>query len=243
MRVASLFPESSAAGQRVLPGGLGPLEDLVCPEGKVGRIAARSLGPAARPVRAVLFDKSPQANWGLGWHQDRTIAVRERRECAGFERWSSKSGQVHVEPPAGLSAAMVTLRVHVDAVGHDNAPLLIIAGSHRLGRLTEPAIEVLVRSSVPSSCLADPGDVWAYRTPVVHASAPQSLPGRRRVLQIDYAAQDLPGGLQWVDLLSQAIGTHSEALTAANSSTSTRRRTSAHLSPSTNTSGVKGRLL
>jgi len=39
-------------------------------------IARRYLGDAAQPVRAIMFDKTPGANWSLGWHQDRTIAVR-----------------------------------------------------------------------------------------------------------------------------------------------------------------------
>lgn len=50
----------------------------------IATVAALYLGEDARPVRAILFDKTPQANWSLGWHQDRTIAVRERRETCGF---------------------------------------------------------------------------------------------------------------------------------------------------------------
>jgi hypothetical protein len=54
--------------------------------GAVGRLAAEAIGAEARPVRAILFDKSPAANWALGWHQDRTIAVRERRDV----RWDAR---------------------------------------------------------------------------------------------------------------------------------------------------------
>ncbi len=36
------------------------------------------LGPNAFPVRAILFDKVPAANWGVSWHQDLTIAVKKR---------------------------------------------------------------------------------------------------------------------------------------------------------------------
>jgi hypothetical protein len=31
-------------------------------------------------------------------------------------------------------------------------------------------------------------------------SAPSILPGRRRVLQVDYAAEDLPGQLEWLGI-------------------------------------------
>lgn len=39
----------------------------------IGAIGAAVLGAAARPVRAILFDKTEERNWALGWHQDRTI--------------------------------------------------------------------------------------------------------------------------------------------------------------------------
>lgn len=43
-------------------------------------------------------------------------------------------------------------------------------------------------------CLAEPGDIWAYRTPILHASDRAAGGPRRRVLQIDYA---VPAGLEW----------------------------------------------
>jgi hypothetical protein len=41
------------------------------PGGVVWAVAATVLGKVCRPVRAILFDKSPGMNWSLGWHQDR----------------------------------------------------------------------------------------------------------------------------------------------------------------------------
>jgi hypothetical protein len=52
------------------------------------QIARRHLGPAARPVSAKLFDKSASRNWALGWHQDRTIAVRARIDTPGYGPWT-----------------------------------------------------------------------------------------------------------------------------------------------------------
>lgn len=65
------------------------LKDLLGAESAIGRIAASRLGDGVRPVRAILFDKSGSANWALGWHQDRTIAVAGRRDVAGFGPWRS----------------------------------------------------------------------------------------------------------------------------------------------------------
>lgn len=166
--------------------------------GPVGRLVAARVGPAARPVRAILFDKSPQTNWGLGWHQDRTIAVRERRDVAGFGPWSVKRGMFHVAPPVELLARMLTIRVHLDDVPTDNAPLLVAPGSHRLGRVAEAEIEACVERCGVEACIAVAGDVWLYSTPILHASDASRRPGHRRVLQVDYAAEELPGGLEWL---------------------------------------------
>lgn len=164
----------------------------------VDAIARDAIGPAARPVRAVLFDKTASANWNLGWHQDRTIVVRKRMDTPGFGPWSVKGGLQHVEPPFALLAGMVTLRIHFDAVDCDNAPLMIAPGSHRLGKTRQDMVDARVASLGVAQCLADAGDVWLYATPILHASAPATSPRRRRVLQIDYAAAELPRGLGWL---------------------------------------------
>lgn len=164
----------------------------------LGAAPAERLGPAARPVRAILFDKSAATNWALGWHQDRTIAVRARVDVPGYGPWSTKQGLLHVEPPFALFESMVTLRIHLDAVPADNAPLLIAPGSHRLGRVPEAAIAGAVARCGTATCLAEAGDIWIYSTPILHASAASTANAHRRVLQVDYAAAALPAGLDWL---------------------------------------------
>jgi hypothetical protein len=180
--------------------GIPRLGPILSGDGPVGAVAAKRLGPAARPVRAVLFDKNAQTNWRIGWHQDRTIAVRARREAPGFGPWSIKAGLTHVAPPFELLAGMVTLRVHLDPVGPENAPLLVARGSHRLGRVVEAEIVAAVRRCGTAACLAERGDIWLYATPILHASDTAAQPARRRVLQVDYAACELPSGLAWLGL-------------------------------------------
>ena len=171
--------------------------DLLATDGRVGRIATGLLGGEARPVRAVLFDKTPDANWIVAWHQDRTITVRDRREVHGFGPWSTKDGLLHVAPPISVLDGMATLRLHLDDCDDDNAPLKIALGSHRLGHV--PAAEAASRAeALPVFvCHAKAGDVWAYSTPILHMSERSRSAGRRRVLQVDYAAAPLPGGLDW----------------------------------------------
>jgi hypothetical protein len=67
------------------------------------RLVTPILGEDCFAVRAILFDKTPEINWKIPWHQDVTIAVKERCECEGYGPWSLKSGVVHVQPPAAIS--------------------------------------------------------------------------------------------------------------------------------------------
>jgi hypothetical protein len=190
-----LLPPAERAGKRIFdsPQLAGWLR-----EASVGSIAKLGLGDAARPVRAILFDKTPDANWALGWHQDRTIAVQQRIDVPGFARWNCKAGAVHVEPPFWLMERMITARIHLDPVPADNAPLLIAPGSHRMGRIAEQTIRTVVDECGSFTCLAEAGDIWLYRTAILHASERSKNGSRRRVLQVDYSAEDLPGGLHWL---------------------------------------------
>jgi hypothetical protein len=180
--------------------GQSVLRALLESDGCIGAIAAQVLGPVARPVRAILFNKTPKNNWALAWHQDRTICVKEPRKVAGFGPWTVKSGLHHVSPPFDLLTRMVTLRAHLDDVPEGNGPLLIAPGSHLLGRVSESGLDGVVKQCGTTVCLAEAGDVWLYATPIVHGSKAASKPGKRRVLQIDYAAELLPGGLQWLEV-------------------------------------------
>ena len=171
---------------------------LLDASGRVGTIVTELVGQPAFPVRAILFDKNQATNWSLGWYQDRTICVAERIEVEGFGPWTVKQGQLHVQPPQQLLDRMVTLRIHFDDVPADNGPLLVIRGSHRLGRLTEGKIAELAVLSEIAAHLAQRGDIWAYRTPIIHASAAAANQhGARRVLQVDYSSETLPDGLRW----------------------------------------------
>jgi hypothetical protein len=194
--VAHLPPDR--AGVRIH--GIAALAPILAADGAVGGAAAELLGADCRPVRAILFDKTPATNWALGWHQDRTICVVERREVVGFGPWSVKRGMHHVAPPFDLLAQMVTLRVHLDDVPSTNAPLLVAPESHRLGRIAVGEVEAVAQHCGSVACVAHAGDIWSYATPILHASAASIDYGRRRVLQIDYAAFDLPGGLRWLGI-------------------------------------------
>lgn len=186
---------TDVAGVRLT--GIPALRPVVAASGAMGQIAVGLIGETARPVRAVLFDKTEIANWSLAWHQDRTIVVRERLETPGYGPWSTKAGLIHVAPPFDLLRGMTTLRLHLDDVDEDNAPLLVSPGSHG-GHVPERDIPGVIEVCGVAACLANVGDVWAYATPILHASKAAALPRRRRVLQVDYAVRALDGDLRWL---------------------------------------------
>lgn len=154
------------------------------------------LGASARPVRSILFDKSPAANWDVTWHQDTTIAVREREDVPAFGPWSIKDGVPHVQPPADVLAQMLTVRVHLDACGPENGPLLVVPGSHLDGILPTP-IDAAACEAKKVACVVGPGGVVLMRTLILHASKKAQQPAHRRVLHVEFAACGLPTPLDW----------------------------------------------
>jgi ectoine hydroxylase-related dioxygenase (phytanoyl-CoA dioxygenase family) len=169
----------------------------LCRSGPVRELVEAVLGPACFAVRGILFDKTPGANWKVAWHQDLTIAVRQPREVAGFGPWSEKAGIPHVQPPAAILGRMVALRVHIDACGAENGPLRVLPGTHRDGRLDPEAIARHRARVAEVVCAVDRGGVVMMRPLLLHASSTAEVPGHRRVVHLEFAAEDLPGGLEW----------------------------------------------
>ena len=158
----------------------------------IRRLVEPVLGPEAQLTRAILFDKTPKANWRVGWHQDLIIAVRERVEAGGFTAWSVKDGVPHVHPPVGVLEQMLTLRLHLDECGKDNGALRVVPGSHRHGRLADDEMRRLRQEQPAVTCALPAGGALAMRLLLMHASAPAADPTHRRVIHLDFAGVDLP---------------------------------------------------
>ncbi|GGE77495.1 phytanoyl-CoA dioxygenase family protein [Sphingomonas prati] len=179
------LPELPTGSAGIRIAGRPAFATMLAASGPIGRIAATAIAPSCRPVRAILFDKSADTNWAVGWHQDRTIVVAARHDVPAFGPWTIKQGLQHVAPPFAYLAATVTLRVHLDDFPPDNAPLRIARGTHRLGLIPEHAIADVVRSHLHHDCTAQAGDIWIYATPILHASDRAIKVARRRILQVD----------------------------------------------------------
>ncbi|MBX9724393.1 MAG: phytanoyl-CoA dioxygenase family protein [Candidatus Obscuribacterales bacterium] len=162
-------------------------------------IVHKILGADAKPVKAILFDKTPASNWYVTWHQDLTIAVNQQIDCPGFGPWSVKDDTPHVQPPTSVLENIIALRVHLDSCEEENGAIRFIPGSHKVGKL-EPSDIAEWRKNTPAvSCSAQRGDVIVMRPLILHSSPQAVNPEHRRVLHIEYTVATLPSGMHWAE--------------------------------------------
>jgi hypothetical protein len=139
------------------------LRPFLCPPGPVGRIPAYVLGLECPPVRAVLFDKSVDQNWSLGWHQDGTIVIKQRIDVvdsgprASRLAWSSRTA---LRPAGGYDHGARPFR----SSSISNAPPLIAPGSHKRGRVRRPEIpDVVHQCGVRDQLRLSSRNKWTWR--------------------------------------------------------------------------------
>ncbi len=185
----------SDESQRIAPDN--PLITALLDAPAVHALVGEAVGPGARPVRAIAFDKTGQRNWFVPWHQDRTIAVKQRDDSAAVANWTVKAGVPHCEAPIPLLERMLTLRWHLDAIGPADGGLRVLPGSHCRGRLTSGDIRCLGAATPPVEMAVSAGTVLAMRPLLVHGSRRRTSQGHRRILHVEIAAGDPPAPLRW----------------------------------------------
>jgi ectoine hydroxylase-related dioxygenase (phytanoyl-CoA dioxygenase family) len=186
--VDRLAPRRSRAGIRHAL-GLGPVAGIARQTQVIG-LAREVLGPEAFPFRATLFDKSPQSNWLVVWHQDTALPLCERVDTPGWGPWSVKEGVHYAHAPAAALSEVLALRIHLDDSNAGNGPLRVLPGTHGLGVLTDDRLHELSTQIAPVDCVIPKGGVVAMRPLVVHSSSKSKSDLPRRVLHIEYAASD-----------------------------------------------------
>lgn len=165
-----------------------PSVERLAHDERLMQLARDVLGPDALPFRATLFSKRPSSNWLVVWHQDTALPLRARSEILGWGPWSVKQGIVYAHAPAGALENVLALRIHLDECTAETGPLRVIPGSHRLGVLSDAAIEALVARTPAEDCLVARGGALAMRPLIVHSSSKSHAAAPRRILHIEYAA-------------------------------------------------------
>lgn len=157
-------------------------------------VASHALGRPAFAVRGNLFVKGPDANWAVPWHQDRTVCVRRPAEVEGFSGWSKKAGLHHANAPRSVLKEMVALRLYLDDSPAEGGPLEVVPGTHET-LLAEQDVQGATAGAMVLAARA--GAVLIMRPLLLHRSRSQASARQRRVLHIEYAAESLPGDLEW----------------------------------------------
>ena len=143
------------------------------------------------PVRLVSFNKSPAANWSVPWHQDRVIAVAERRMTDGYANWVPKEGFWHCEPPLDILKGMIFVRIHFDDCDKSNGAMELALRSHSNGLVDARRAREIAEASEIETCEAKAGDVLIAKALILHRSATANVATTRRALRIDYANREM----------------------------------------------------
>ena len=95
-------------------------------------------------------------------------------------------------------AKMLAIRLHLDESHETNGPLRVIPGSHA-GRV--PFRRGTSNLEAAAKCCLHSSTRWGDTDApvVVHASSSSSKPEPRRVIHLEFAADELPNGLEWHD--------------------------------------------
>ncbi len=100
-----------------------------------------------------------------------------------------------MQPPARVMAKMLAIRLRLDESHESNGPRRIIPGSHKAGCLSAEEIATWrVRPSV--ICTVPRAGAILMRPLLVHASSSSSKLEPRRVIHLEFAADDLSRGLE-----------------------------------------------
>ncbi len=160
-------------------------------------IARNLLNNQVSLVRAIFFDKTPDKNWLVTWHQDKTVTLNKKIELEDWGPWSIKDEVHHVQPPVSVLDSMVTFRLHIDPSDEKNGCLKVIPGTHKHGILKQEEIDELVQNASVVPCIVDAADAVIMRPHILHSSSKANEPCHRRVVHLEYSSYVLPDGASW----------------------------------------------
>jgi ectoine hydroxylase-related dioxygenase (phytanoyl-CoA dioxygenase family) len=152
--------------------------------------------PEGAPVWGILFNKTDEANWKVTWHQNCVITVAARSEIPGWGPWSVKAGVHQVRPTSAVISRMLAVRIHLDDCDAENGPLRVVPGSHKYDFLSDSQIQQFPKTTA-AMCVAKRGDAILMRPLLLHSSSPAKVPSSRRVVHLEFAAEELPSGVEW----------------------------------------------
>jgi ectoine hydroxylase-related dioxygenase (phytanoyl-CoA dioxygenase family) len=156
----------------------------------------RAIEPHLFLTKAIYFDKTPESNWYVTWHQDIVINVNEKIDTPGFAGWTKKAGIHGVVPPDDYLKSTVTIRIHLDDAEASNGALKVIPGSHHR-KLADDEISVITQSNLSETCQVKAGGIHIMKPLLLHSSSKATSENRRRVIHLEFNTRELPNALMW----------------------------------------------
>lgn len=149
-------------------------------------VAAELLPAASVAVQAIAFDKTPDTNWKVAWHQDLMFPFARPVTTQGYDLPSLKDGVDFARPPLPVLEEMLAVRLHLDDCGATNGPLRICPGTHTRGLIPSRECGPRAAEDGEIACLAKEGEALLMRPLLLHASSQARAPSHRRVLHFVY---------------------------------------------------------
>lgn len=163
-------------------------------QGEIALLAQVLLKEPAHLVRSIFFDKTPQQNWLVSWHQDLTVTAAETFSVEGWGPWSRKENIIHVQPPLEVLQSMLIMRLHLDRTTKQNGCLNVIPHSH-LGGIVRSELNVKEANAV--FCEAEVGDILLMSPLLWHASSKAVEASSRQILHFEYSNHRCATDLAW----------------------------------------------
>ena len=147
-------------------------------------------------IKSIYFDKPPNANWIVNWHQDLTINLSNRKEVENFKNWRTNSERTIVQPNKELLESIFTIRIHLDDCTKENGALRVIEESHNKG-VIKIKEWLQKKNGIEKICEVKKGGILIMKPLILHSSKRTENQKNRRVIHIEFTDKELPIGLNW----------------------------------------------
>lgn len=151
-------------------------------------------------IKSTYYDKPPQLNWFVSWHQDKIIFVKEKLDTFGFKTWTKKDNEYGVQPPAEYLGNIITLRIHLDDATATNGALKVIPHSHSEASVRSVDTSFTDEDSV--LCEVSAGGVMLMKPLLFHSSSRATSENPRRVIHVELCSLELPEGMEWAQKMA-----------------------------------------
>jgi len=147
-------------------------------------------------IRSIYFDKPPNANWVVGWHQDLTVNLNSKPEEEDWQNVRSIKQRIVAQPPLVFLENMVTVRLHLDDTDDSNGALRVIPGTHQNGVIRTDSPNMTTLQEAVVVCHINRGGAMLMKPLMLHASRrSKDNHSSRRVIHLEFASGETIGSL------------------------------------------------